>query len=231
MSSEQAKVRGGGEDEDEDGDEEDGEDGGCDAVLQPSSAARRRASPLGPTSDVGWTPTFGGAGHWDVVDVLGRRTTIAGGVAAAGAKERGGDGNGKAKESLGRTLSRKVSGRWRKQGGAVVDTVADGERQLRMATAGRISMQERRKTGGPLRRDGGGGNLGEDDDARRLVVASMHKRRSLRLSIDKFSDLVDEQQPPVPSLARHGAAAAQERHGCSAWHSHRRRDGARKAGC
>ncbi|KJA14165.1 hypothetical protein HYPSUDRAFT_80921 [Hypholoma sublateritium FD-334 SS-4] len=140
----------------------------------------------GASPDVGWTPAFG-PGHWEV-DVLGRSTTIAGGGLA---KEK----DGKAKESLGRTLSRKVSGRWRKQGGAVVDTVADGERQMRMATAERISMQERRKTGGPMRRD----NLGDEQ------LATMHKRRSLRLSIDKFSDFVDE-QPPVPSLAKHVTA-------------------------
>lgn len=140
----------------------------------------------GASPDVGWTPTFG-PGHWEV-DVLGRSTTIAGGGLA---KEK----DGKAKESLGRTLSRKVSGRWRKQGGAVVDTVADGERQMRMATAERISMQERRKTGGPTHRD----NPGDEQ------LATMHKRRSLRLSIDKFSDFVDE-QPPVSSLAKHVAA-------------------------
>lgn len=68
-----------------------------------------------------------------------------------------------------------------------MDTVVDGECQMRVVAAERTSMQGRGKTGGALRcreRDG----LGRDDDER---LAFMHTRRSLRLSIDKFSDLAE----------------------------------------
>ncbi|KAF8958677.1 hypothetical protein BDZ97DRAFT_1923439 [Flammula alnicola] len=121
-----------------------------------------------------------GQGYWDS-SVLGPRPATA---VSAAEKEKG-------KESLRRSLSRKVSWRWKKQGGAVLGAVGDEEhREGRLL--GRASMQERRKGGSASRRD-------EHEDQRML----MKNRRSLRLSIDKFSDVLEkDDEPPLPSLTR-----------------------------
>jgi len=131
-------------------------------------------------------------GYWDST-ILGQRTAISTGFADMD--------KGKAKESLGRSLSRKVSGRWKKQGGLVVGTLdrEDGSREGRLLT--RSSMQERRKGGSTTRRD-------ESEEEKRT---RMRNRRSLRLSIDKFSDVVgkefDERLVLPPRLATSGSGS------------------------
>ena len=131
-------------------------------------------------------------GYWDST-ILGQRTAISTGFSDMD--------KGKVKESLGRSLSRKVSGRWKKQGGLVVGTLdrEDGSREGRLLT--RSSMQERRKGGSTTRRD-------ESEEEKRM---RMRNRRSLRLSIDKFSDVVgkefDERLVIPPRLAANGCGS------------------------
>lgn len=126
-------------------------------------------------------------GYWDST-VLGQRTAI-----STGSTDME---KGKAKESLGRSLSRKVSGRWKKQGGLVVGTLDREEDTRQGRLLSRSSMQERRKGGSTMRRDA-------SEEEKRM---QMRNRRSLRLSIDKFSDVVgkelDERLVMPPRLAK-----------------------------
>jgi hypothetical protein len=129
-------------------------------------------------------------GYWDST-ILGQRPAISTDFADMD--------KGKAKESLGRSLSRKVSGRWKKQGGLVVGPLdrEDGSREGHLLT--RSSMQERRKGGSTTRGD-------ESEEEKRM---RMRNRRSLRLSIDKFSDVVgkefDERLVLPPRLTTSGS--------------------------
>ena len=126
-------------------------------------------------------------GYWDS-NILGPQNVISTGPAD--------NDKGKSKESLGRSLSRKLSGRLKKQGGHVVGMPdrEDGGREEHILS--RSSMQERRKGGSTARRD-------EDVEEKRM---RMRNRRSLRLSIDKFSDVVgkefDERLVRPPRLAK-----------------------------
>ncbi|KAF9473369.1 hypothetical protein BDN70DRAFT_925201 [Pholiota conissans] len=153
------------------------------------SSATRVAAADRPAEE-GWAVAAYGQGYWDS-DVLGRRPPS---DQTKEMKEREREGK---KESLSRSLSRKVSGRWKKQaGGGVVGALIDEDRHGRGAMRGRASMQERRKAGSTSRRDETD-RAAADADAR----TKMRNRRSLRLSIDKFSDFLDCETPPVPSAA------------------------------
>ena len=92
-----------------------------------------------------------------------------------------------AKDGLGRTLSKKVSARWKKQ------ELGDGnelERSGRPAVRARASLQDRRKGEASLGR-------GREDDQEQQE--KIRNRRSLRLSIDKF---VEDIEPDLPTLTR-----------------------------
>ena len=150
-----------------------------------------RVVAVGSPDDSKWN-TYN-QGYWDST-IVGPRTAI-----STGSTETD---KGKAKESLGRSLSRKVSGRWKKQGGVVVGSL---DREDDFTRAGRLlsrsSMQERRKGGSTTRRD-------ESGEEKRM---RMRNRRSLRLSIDKFSDVVgkdfDERLVLRPILSKNDAGS------------------------
>ena len=152
-------------------------------------SASGRIVAVGSPDDSKWN-TYN-QGYWDST-ILGR-TAVSTGFSDVD--------KGKAKESLGRSLSRKVSGRWKKQGSLAVGTLdrEDGSREGRLLT--RSSMQERRKGGSTTRRD-------ESEEEKRM---RMRNRRSLRLSIDKFSDVVgkdfDERLVLPPRLATTGGGS------------------------
>ncbi|KDR66138.1 hypothetical protein GALMADRAFT_232730 [Galerina marginata CBS 339.88] len=139
-----------------------------------------RVVAVGGREDAAWDAY--GLGYWDSgMGGLGRRTTV--GAGASGGKE-------KEKPSLGRSLSRKVSGRWRKHGGVVVGVISDTEKdrskergrdRVLPDVPGRSSMQERGKAGSASRRE----DVEKEEEERQ----KMRNRRSLRLSIEKFADL------------------------------------------
>ena len=156
-------------------------------------SASGRIVAVGSPEDSNWN-TYD-HGYWDS-NILGPRNAISTGLAD--------NDKGKSKESLGRSLSRKLSGRLKKQGGHAVGTPdrEDGSREERIVS--RSSMQERRKEGSTARRD-------EDEEEKRM---RMRNRRSLRLSIDKFSDVVgkefDERLMIPPRLAKNGDGSLAE---------------------
>ncbi|CAA7269833.1 unnamed protein product [Cyclocybe aegerita] len=145
---------------------------------------------------------YGRLGYWDS-GTFGRK-----GAGSIKEKERDRQSEkGEKSKGLGRTLSRKVSERWRRPGtgnaaGPVVVPASvmsddghgshreDVERERQgLSLAGRLpraSMQERRV---PVRREEDL-EMGQERQKRE----KMKNRRSLRLSIDKFSDVVDREE-------------------------------------